>query len=206
MIIAIFFYYNDSALRNILYFFDTIALAKQQVERSVLLELTPIPDHLAPNLDILFVGFNPSIRSSETGYHYANPNNRFWKILYEAGLTPRKYTPEENHELLELGYGLTNIVARPTKAAAEITTDEYKEGAAQLKQKIEHYQPKAVCFVGKGVYLQFSGKKSTHWGKQPDSVIPDVIEFVAPSSSGLVRMKLAEIVEIYEGLRHVIRD
>jgi TDG/mug DNA glycosylase family protein len=170
------------------------------------LELTPIPDHLKPNLDILFVGFNPSIRSSETGYHYANPNNRFWKILFEAGLTPRKYAPEENHELLELGYGLTNIVARPTKAAADIGKDEYKEGDALLKQKIEHYQPKAVCFVGKGVYLQFSGKKSTHWGKQPDSVIPGVIEFVAPSSSGLVRMKQADIVEIYEGLRHVIRD
>ena len=169
------------------------------------MELTPIPDHLEPNLDILFVGFNPSIRSSETGYHYANPNNRFWKILFESGLTPRKYAPEENHELLELGYGLTNIVARPTKAAAEITTDEYKEGAALLKQKIEHYQPKAVCFVGKGVYLQFSGKKSTHWGKQLDSVIPGVIEFVAPSSSGLVRMKQAEIVEIYEGLRHLLR-
>ncbi|MDE0584086.1 G/U mismatch-specific DNA glycosylase [Planococcus sp. A6] len=173
-------------------------------ERSFLVELTPIPDHLKDHLDILFVGFNPSIRSSETGYHYANPNNRFWKILFESGLTPRKFAPEENHGLLELGYGLTNIVARPTKAAADITKEEYKEGAEQLKRKIERYRPKAVCFVGKGVYLQFSGKKSTHWGKQPDSVIPGIIEYVAPSSSGLVRMKQAEIVEIYEGLQQLI--
>ncbi|QMT18229.1 G/U mismatch-specific DNA glycosylase [Planococcus maritimus] len=168
------------------------------------MELTPIPDHVKDGLDILFVGFNPSIRSSETGYHYANPNNRFWKILFESGLTPRKYAPEENHDLLKLGYGLTNIVPRPTKAAADITKEEYKEGAEQLKRKIERYRPKVVCFVGKGVYLQFSNKKSTHWGKQPDSVIPGVIEFVAPSSSGLVRMKQAEIVEIYEGLHQLI--
>lgn len=165
------------------------------------MELTPIPDHLTEQLDILFVGFNPSIRSSETGYHYANPNNRFWKILHESGLTDRKYAPEENDKLPGLGYGLTNIVPRPTKAAADITKDEYRQGAEQLKRKIERYRPKAVCFVGKGVYLQFSGKKSADWGEQPDSVVPGVIEFVAPSSSGLVRMKQAEIVEIYSQLR-----
>src|SRR5690606_7186889 len=108
--------------------------------------------------------------------------------------------------LLELGYGLTNIVPRPTKAAAEITKEEYKEGAEQLKRKIERYRPKTVCFVGKGVYLQFSGKKSTHWGKQQEPVIPGIIEFVAPSSSGLVRMKQAEIVEIYEGLHQLIHE
>ncbi len=170
------------------------------------MELTPIPDHLKKHLDILFVGFNPSIRSSETGYHYANPNNRFWKILFEAGLTPRKYAPHENEKLLELGYGLTNIVPRPTRAAADITKEEYKTGAEQLRKKIERYQPKAVCFVGKGVYLEFSGKKKAPWGKQQDPVIPGVIEYVAPSSSGLVRIKQPEIVEIYEGLNRLLES
>ncbi|EMF47683.1 G:T/U mismatch-specific uracil/thymine DNA-glycosylase [Planococcus halocryophilus Or1] len=85
------------------------------------MQLERIPDYLQQDLKILFVGFNPSIRSSETGYHYANPNNRFWKILYKAGLTPRTYLPEENSELLALGFGLTNIVDRPTKEAAEIS-------------------------------------------------------------------------------------
>lgn len=162
--------------------------------------LQSIPDHLSPNLKILFVGFNPSIRSSETGYHYANPSNRFWKILYEAGLTPRKMLPEENSQLLELGFGLTNIVARPTKEAVEISKDEYQIGAEKLKKKISRYQPQAVCFVGKGVYQQYSKKRNIPWGEQPEPVIPGIIEFVAPSSSGLVRMKVDEIVEIYRGL------
>ncbi|MBT2569614.1 G/U mismatch-specific DNA glycosylase [Planococcus sp. ISL-110] len=167
-----------------------------------MLQLEPIPDHLQEDLKILFVGFNPSIRSSETGFHYANPNNRFWKILDEAGLTPRKYRPEENCGLLTLGYGLTNIVARPTKEAAEISKEEYMEGAKLLEQKIRKFRPKAVCFVGKGVYQQFSKRKAVSWGLQKDPVIPGAVEYVAPSSSGLVRMKLDDIVEIYSGLNN----
>lgn len=164
------------------------------------MHLEPIPDHLQEGLKILFVGFNPSIRSSETGFHYANPTNRFWKILHEAGLTPRKFAPHENRELLELGYGLTNIVDRPTNEAAEITKEEYKEGAILLRKKIEAYRPNAVCFVGKGVYKEFSQKKKIDWGVQEDPVVPGAIEFVAPSSSGLVRIKLNDIVDVYRGL------
>ncbi|EKN65293.1 mismatch-specific thymine-DNA glycosylate (mug) family protein [Neobacillus bataviensis LMG 21833] len=162
--------------------------------------MNPISDHLKKNLDILFVGFNPSIRSGELGHHYANPNNRFWKILFEAGLTPRKYEAAEDAKLLEIGYGFTNIVDRPTKAADEITKEEYREGRENLKGKIEQYLPKVVCFVGKGVYQQYSGRKVAPWGKQDGSVVPGVIDFVAPSSSGLVRMKLDEIVAIYKQL------
>lgn len=164
------------------------------------MHLEPIPDHLEKNLKILFVGFNPSIRSSQTGFHYANPNNRFWKILYESGLTPRKMRPEENSRLLEFGFGLTNIVARPTREAAEISKEEYKIGAEKLKKKIIRYQPQSVCFVGKGVYQQYSKKRDIPWGEQPKPVITGIAEFVAPSSSGLVRMKVEEIVEIYRGL------
>lgn len=164
------------------------------------MHMEPIPDHLKMDLKILFVGFNPSIRSSETGWHYANPNNRFWKILHEAGLTPRKFLPEENSKLLALGFGLTNIVARPTKEAADISKDEYIRGAEKLKKKIKRVQPQAVCFVGKGVYQQYSKKREISWGEQTETVIPGIVEYVAPSSSGLVRMKLDDIVEIYRGL------
>jgi double-stranded uracil-DNA glycosylase len=163
-----------------------------------------IDDHLAENLKILFVGFNPSIRSSELGHHYANPNNRFWKILFEAGITSRKYEPIEDAKLLELGFGFTNIVERPTKAADEITKEEYKEGREILKRKIELYRPKIVCFVGKGVFQEYSGQKAAQWGKQNESVVPGVIDFVAPSSSGLVRMKMNEIVDIYRKLLELV--
>ncbi|MEH7482736.1 mismatch-specific DNA-glycosylase [Neobacillus drentensis] len=162
--------------------------------------MKPISDHLKGNLKVLFVGFNPSIRSSELGHHYANPNNRFWRILYEAGITPRKYEATEDAKLLDLGYGFTNIVQRPTKAADEITKEEYVEGREILKKKVEQLMPQVVCFVGKGVYQHYSGLKVIQWGKQPNGFVPGVVDFVAPSSSGLVRMKMEEIVDIYKGL------
>ncbi|MGF6948935.1 TDG/mug DNA glycosylase family protein [Neobacillus sp. B4I6] len=166
--------------------------------------MKPISDHLKENLKVLFVGFNPSIRSSELGHHYANPNNRFWRILYEAGLTPRKYDATEDAKLLDLGYGFTNIVQRPTKAADEITKEEYVEGREILKKKVEQLMPQVVCFVGKGVYQQYSGLKVIQWGKQPNGFVPGVVDFVAPSSSGLVRMKMEEIVDIYKGLGPIL--
>ncbi len=163
--------------------------------------MKPIPDHLEKNLDILFIGFNPSVMSGETGHHFANPTNRFWKILYHSGLTPSLYTTEKDRDLLTLGYGLTNIVARPTKDASEITKEEYEKGRIILEEKLQYYKPKVACFVGKGVYQQFAKQKQVPWGKQEKSVIEDVTDFVAPSSSGLVRMKLDEIVNIYKELK-----
>lgn len=168
-------------------------------------QLYPIPDHLATELNILFVGFNPSIRSSETGHHYANPRNRFWTILEQAGITDRRYQADEDQDLLQHGIGFTNIVARPTKTAAEITPAEYAEGREQLLKKIQHYRPRCVCFVGKGVYEAYRNKKDTDWGVQPTSLVEGVREFVAPSSSGLVRMKLGEIVDIYKMLAKYIQ-
>lgn len=168
--------------------------------------MNPIPDHLQKNLDLLFVGFNPSIRSGETGHHFANPNNRFWKILFEAGLTPRKYQANEDYKLLELGYGMTNIVSRPTKAADEITKEEYQKGREILIKKITEYQPKIVCFVGKGVYQEYSKKRTIPWGRQHESIVLGTIDFVAPSSSGLVRMKLDEMVKIYRQLSVILKS
>ncbi|MEW9668880.1 mismatch-specific DNA-glycosylase [Ammoniphilus sp. 3BR4] len=163
-----------------------------------------IPDHLREGLLILFVGYNPSLRSGQTGHHYANPNNRFWTILHRSGLTPRKYKPEEDLELLELGYGFTNIVARPTRTAAEITKEEYIEGKELLKQKILKYKPRVVTFVGKGVYEQYSGRRNFSWGIQQPPILRDVVEFVGPSSSGLVRMKIEEVIDIYRGLYDLV--
>ncbi|MGF2616062.1 mismatch-specific DNA-glycosylase [Rossellomorea vietnamensis] len=162
--------------------------------------MQPLPDHLQKNLDIVFIGFNPSLKSGEVGHNYANRSNRFWKILHLSGLTPRHYAPEEDSSLLELGYGLTNIVERPTKEAADITKEEYSEGRVILKKKLQAYAPKIACYVGKGVYQQFTQKRKIEWGVQENSVVEGVVDFVAPSSSGLVRMKLDEIISVYKEL------
>lgn len=164
-----------------------------------------IADHIQVGLRILFVGYNPSIRSGQTGHHYANPSNRFWKMLHLSGITERRFKPEEDALLLNSGYGFTNIVARPTKAADEITKEEYIEGRSILMNKIRHYRPQVVCFVGKGVYQQYSGRRHIDWGIQPEPIVPGVVDFVAPSTSGLVRMELDEMTAIFKELASLIK-
>ncbi|MBT2288354.1 mismatch-specific DNA-glycosylase [Paenibacillus albidus] len=161
-----------------------------------------VPDHLDYGLQIVFIGFNPSLRSGEVGHHYANPRNNFWRILHKAGLTPRLYEAAEDGELLKLGYGFTNIVARPTRGIDDITREEYNTGRELLRAKLEQYRPEVACFVGKGVYTELARRSKAEWGFQEDAepVVDGVREFVAPSSSGLVRMPMEEIIGIYRRL------
>ena len=163
-----------------------------------------IPDSIAPGLSILFVGYNPSLRSGEMGHNYAGRGNRFWKLLHDGGLTPRLYKPEEDRSLLCLGYGFTNIVSRPTRRADEITRAEYAAGRVELQNKVERYRPRVCCFVGKGVYEQYALRRQADWGVQTEPMVAGVIDYVAPSSSGLVRMPYAEILSIYKGLQSLL--
>lgn len=163
-----------------------------------------IPDSVGPGMRILFVGYNPSLVSGERGHNYAGRGNRFWKLLFESGLTERLLKAEEDHTLLAThGYGFTNIVARPTRRAEEITREEYATGRVLLCELIAKYRPQIVCFVGKGVYEQYSKRKKIDWGEQPEQMVPGVIDFVAPSSSGLVRMPIAEILTYFRQLKQL---
>ena len=69
-------------------------------------------DLLEPGLKLIFCGYNPSLRSGHTGYHYAHPSNRLWRVLFAAGITERLYAPEEDARLLESGIGFTNLCPR----------------------------------------------------------------------------------------------
>ena len=160
-----------------------------------------LPDILVQNMKILFVGFNPGLRSGSIGHHYAGHSNRFWKLLADAQLTPRRYRPEEDSELAGLGFGLTNIVARVTKTAAEISPEEYEIGRRRLKALIGLYNPKIVAFNGIGVYSQYAERRKVVAGVQENPVILGVIDFVLPSPSGLVRLSYPEMVDLYKKLK-----
>src|SRR5437764_8247141 len=95
-----------------------------------------VPDVIAPNLRVLLCGINPGLYSGATGHHFARPGNRFWKALHGAGFTEREYSPFEDRSLLELGIGITNMVARTTASADELTPNELRAGAAALELKV----------------------------------------------------------------------
>src|SRR3954447_20951134 len=88
-----------------------------------------LPDVIGAGLRVLFVGINPSLYSAATGHHFARPGNRFWPALFRGGVTDRLLVPGEDRELLRFGCGVTNLVARASVAAAEVSEEELREGA-----------------------------------------------------------------------------
>jgi len=113
-------------------------------------------------LRALFVGINPSLRSAATGHHYAGPNNRFWKLLYESRLIDEPWSYERDADMLQLGFGLTNIVERPTRGVNDLTADDFSRGCRQLRGKVRRFQPATVVFVGITVFDRFFGAVARH--------------------------------------------
>lgn len=164
---------------------------------------TPPPgleDLVGEGVRVLFVGFNPSVRAAELGHHYAGRGNQFWRLLAASGLTPHLLRPEEDHLLLRWGLGSTNLVARPTASASELSRAELCAGVEHLRHLVAHYSIPIVAYTGKGVYLPAAGRQQAPWGLQEDALIEGVTDFVLPSPSGLARLpfrvKLAHYREL----------
>ena len=146
--------------------------------------MSPVGPLLAPGLRLLFVGINPSLRSWEAGHHFARPGNRFWPALHAAGFTPRRFAPEEDGELLALGLGITNLVARPTRAAAELDAAELRAGAAELERVVTELAPRLVAMVGVTAYRTAFGRPHAALGLQEEEVGGRPV-WVLPNTSGL---------------------
>ncbi|CAF4293024.1 unnamed protein product [Rotaria socialis] len=127
-----------------------------------------LSDILQPNLDIVFVGVNPSLYAVHKGHHYGGPGNHFWKLLHMSGLIPNSLNANDDYRMPQYGIGFTNIVQRPSKAGSDITKDEITMGAEVLMHKIKTYRPKIVAFNGRGIYEVYAGNKHFHYGKQPE--------------------------------------
>ncbi len=149
----------------------------------------------------MFVGINPGIRSAEVGHHFAGRSNRFWKFLFESELTPIKYDAFHDYELMDFGYGITNIVPRTTATAAELNPAELREGALILFELIKKYKPGIAAYLGKVIYQYLSGRKDFSWGMQETPLEKGVVDFVLPNPSGLNRMPIPEQLEMYRELK-----
>ena len=146
--------------------------------------LRPITDVVAPGLRLLLVGINPGVRSAETGRHFARPGNRFWPALYAAGITPRLFSPDEQDLLLGLGVGITNLVARPSATAAEVTSAELRAGAGRLETLARRLRPRVVAILGLTAYRTAFGRPRAASGPQAEALGPAQL-WVLPNPSGL---------------------
>lgn len=163
-----------------------------------------LPDILAENLDLLIVGFNPSLVSWENGHHYANPVNNFYRLLFKAGLTPRLLKPEEDGLLPQFGIGLTNFVVDiPSANEKAVPASVYRASVTILEEKVVRLQPKAVSFNGLKLYHYFFGRKPVKMGLQAETVGGRPL-FVTPSSSGAANMYFEERQRLYNELKDFV--
>jgi TDG/mug DNA glycosylase family protein len=143
-----------------------------------------IPDVLAQGLRVLFCGINPGLWSAATGHHFARPGNRFWPALHASGFTPRLLAPDEQWHLLELGLGITNVAARATARADELSRDELVEGGRLLTENVARYEPRWLAVVGVTAYRTAFAEPKAQVGPQQRRIGSTAV-WVLPNPSGL---------------------
>jgi TDG/mug DNA glycosylase family protein len=170
------------------------------------LPLPPLKDKVKLPIRVLLVGINPGVRSSLTGHHFAGYSNRFWNLLYESRLVPEPIRAEDDGRLCEWGFGVTNIVPRPTPGIDTLTPDEYMAGARVLARKVRRWKPELVVFVGVTAYRAAMGLRSApvRVGLQKDGFRGARV-FVLPNPSGRnANYSYREMLAAFRALRRYL--
>jgi TDG/mug DNA glycosylase family protein len=145
-----------------------------------------LKDRIAPGVRILFVGINPGVRSALTGHHFAGYSNRFWKLLHESGLVPEQIGSPDDVRLPEWGFGITNLIARPTPGIDTLSPREYVDARERLRRKVARYKPPIVALVGVTLFRALfpnKGKEGVRLGLQAETFAGARV-FVLPNPSG----------------------
>lgn len=158
-----------------------------------------LPDILAPDLDVIFVGAAASHNSARAGHWYAGPTNKFWLLLSQSGFTPRKLRPDEDGEVLQYGLGLTCIFPHLATSANHLLPTPTADRRLLLHNKLLRFQPRFLCFNGKDVYRMSTGRLCTDWGEQEENIGTSRI-FVVHSSSARADHWGAERLALYREL------
>jgi TDG/mug DNA glycosylase family protein len=169
-------------------------------------DLPPLRDRIRPDVRVLFVGINPGVRSALTGHHFAGHSNRFWTLLYESELVPERIGWAEDVRLPEWGYGITNIVPRPTPGIGTLQAHEYAQGRLRLRRTINRYKPAVVAMVGVTVFrAMFPDRKgAVALGPQPETLAGSTV-FVLPNPSGRnANYSYAQMLDAYRALKTFI--
>ncbi|WP_256106398.1 G/U mismatch-specific DNA glycosylase [Streptomyces sp. ODS05-4] len=160
-----------------------------------------VPDVLGDGLSVLFCGINPGLMSAATGHHFARPGNRFWPVLHRSGFTPRQLKPSEQQELLRYGLGVTNVAARATARADELSDEELREGGRLLAAKVERLRPRWLAVAGVTAYRTAFHERTAAVGPQ-ERAIGETRIWVLPNPSGLnAHWTVAGMAEEFARLR-----
>lgn len=161
-----------------------------------------IADIAGPGLAVLFCGINPGTLSGQLGQHFARPGNRFWRLLHHSGFTPELLTPSRQGELLDHGLGITNLVDRTSRAAADLTPAELRDGAVVLAAKVTRLQPRWLAVLGVQAYRTAFRRPQARIGPQDETVGDGTGMWLLPNPSGLqARYQMDEMTGMWRRLR-----
>jgi TDG/mug DNA glycosylase family protein len=163
-----------------------------------------VPDVIGPGLHVLFCGINPGLYTAAVGHHFARPGNRFWPTLHQSGFTDRLLSPFEERQLLPLRLGVSNVVARATTAAAELSKEDFIKGGNTLRAKLRRYRPRIVAVLGVGAYREAFSRPKATIGEQ-DERIAEARVWVLPNPSGLnANYQVDDLVKLFTLLRKAV--
>ncbi len=143
-----------------------------------------VPDVIADGLRVLFCGINPGLLTAATGHHFARPGNRFWPALHASGFTPRLLAPAEQRQLLGYGLGITNVAARATARADELSQEELRAGGRILSATVLRHRPRWLAVAGITAYRTAFGEPAARTGPQ-ERTIGETRIWALPNPSGL---------------------
>ncbi len=157
---------------------------------------------------MLFVGINPGLRSAALGHHFAGASNRFWRLLHESGLLPMPMTYAEDGRLPEWGYGITNLVARPTRGIDALESAECETGRLRLLATIARVRPRVVALLGITIYRSiFAARARTRevrLGLQREA-LGGARVFLLPNPSGRnAHVPYAEMLGAFRSLKEYL--
>ena len=147
------------------------------------------------------MGINPGMRSAAIGHHFAGYSNRFWKLLYESTLVPQVLGSVDDVRLPEWGFGITNLVPRPTSGINALDKDEYVAALPALRRKVRRWKPQFVALVGVTLYRAIYDAPFSGLGPQAVD-FEGARLFVLPNPSGRnANFSYAEMLAAFRALR-----
>jgi double-stranded uracil-DNA glycosylase len=162
------------------------------------------PDILEKGLDVIFCGVNPALSAAAAGHNFSSRSNRFWEVLHLAGFTKVRLQPQDELCVLKFGIGISALVPRATRRAAEISPAEFRQARPEFEAKMRGYAPRALAILGKSAFSMMIGAPDVPWGRQPET-FAGALAWTLPNPSGLNRnFTIDALVSAYAELHRAL--